>query len=250
MKRPVSFRWFVLALVSMPMAVRAQSAEAPRLLSAFIGYTELRIQSVVQCLEVIAATEEAMSADWDRLGAVVSAFQASDNGLAAWFALPDGTYYTAEKGKMDVTLADRSYFAGLMSGNKVVGELVVSKSTGKRSAVIAVPVVVEGKVVGAVGASLFVDALSAQLLAALSPSEGMSLYALAPDGMTALHTVEDRQFVDPRQLSSESLQSAIDFMLQTDDGEVHYAYGDQQKTALYRKSSLVTWHFAVAYATP
>ena len=52
--------------------------------------------------------------------------------------------------------------------------IVISKATEQRSTIIAVPVMVDGKVVGAVGVSLFLDKLSGQINAALDLRPGVA----------------------------------------------------------------------------
>ncbi len=154
---------FAKAPATPPAEEHAQS-----LLSAFVSYTDLRMRSIQQSLEILASTTEARSARWKKMQPLLGGYQSMDGGLIVWFLRPDGTYYTVDKGLMDLKLSDRSYFPTLMSGRKVVGELVISKSTGRRSAVIAVPISDGGKVVGAIGASLFLDGLSDEVAAALA----------------------------------------------------------------------------------
>jgi hypothetical protein len=49
-----------------------------------------------------------------------------------------------------LNLFDRPYFPSLMAGQSVLGTLVISRSTGKRSVIIAEPVRVASLVIGAV----------------------------------------------------------------------------------------------------
>jgi hypothetical protein len=238
----------VLAVVAIPMLCAAQpcpETDAHSLLSAFVSYTDLRIGSVQQCLEILASTTEVKSGQWPAMEGLLAGYQRLDAGLVVWFVLPDGTYYTVEKGRMDVTLSDRSYFPALIGGARIDGALVVSKSTGRRSAVIAVPVRQAGKLVGAVGASVFLDVLSEQLSSALALPKDAGFFALAPDGLTALHTKTDRHFLDPRELGSNSLKRAADEMLSKASGEVAYEFDNVVKRATYRTSPLTQWTFAI-----
>jgi hypothetical protein len=180
---------------------------------------------------------------------LLSGYQQATGGLAMWFVLPDGTYYTVDKGLMEVKLNDRDYFAALMSGQKIMGALVVSKSTGQRSAVIAVPVMDGGKVVGAVGASVFLDRLSEQVASALALPPEAAFFSLAPNGLTTLHLKIDREFLDPRELGSETLRKAAGEMLSRYAGKVSYEYDKMTKTAIYRTSALTQWKFAIAFGT-
>jgi hypothetical protein len=148
---------------------------------------------------------------------------------------------------MDVKLSDRDYFPKLMSGQKIMGALVVSKSTGQRSAVIAVPMKQGGKVIGAIGASLFLDRLSEQVGSVLVLRPDAAFFSVAPNGLTTLHKKTDRHFLDPRELGSESLKQATNEMLKNPAGETTYEFDNVTKKAIYRTSPLTQWKFVITY---
>lgn len=223
-------------------------ADEQSLLSAFVSYTDLRMSGVQQSLEILASTAEARSGKWENMKALLSGYQRSDGGLIVWFVRPDGTYYTVDKGLMDVKLSDRAYFPALMSGEKIMGSLVVSKSTGLRSAVIAVPMMKNGKVTGAIGASLFLDKLADQLGSALTLRPDAAFFSLAPNGQTTLHNKTDRHFLDPRELGSETLKKAANEMLSNPAGVTTYEFDNATKKAIYRTSPLTRWKFAITFS--
>ena len=232
-------------LVALLLALPAIAFAGDVRLSAFAAYADLRVGSVEKSLGIVSSTIEAKSGKWEALKAILKGYQDSEEDLVLWYARPDGRYYTVEKGLMGERLNDRAYFSDLMSGKRILGSLVVSKSTGKRSAVIAVPVIQQGKVVGAIGASLFLDKLSEKIAAMLSLKNGESFYALAPDGRTVLHSITDRHFLDPRELGSGSLRKAAEEMLSRDSGEVSYEYDNALKHAVFSTSPLTHWKFAI-----
>jgi len=239
----------LMMIVSKPgLAQPSSEADARSMLSAFVSYTDLRMSSVQQSLEILASTSEAKSAKWQKMKPLLSGYERSDGDLIVWFVRPDGGYYTVDRGLMDVNLSDRSYFPKLISGQQVMGELVVSKSTGLRSAVIAVPVKQGGKVVGAIGASLFLDKLSDDVASALALGADASFFSLSPNGLTTLHGRTERHFLDPRELGSESLRKAANEMLANPGGETTYEFDDVTKKAVYRTSPLTQWKFAITYS--
>lgn len=223
-------------------------ADTQSLLSAFVSYTDLRMRAVQQNLEILASTREANSAKWQNMKALLSGYEKSDGDLIVWFVRPDGSYFTVDRGLMDVTLSDREYFPKLMSGQQVMGDVVVSKSTGQRSAVIAVPMKRDGKVIGAIGASLFLDTLSVQVGSALALRSDAAFFALAPNGQTTLHKETDRHFLDPRELGSETLKKAANEMLANLSGETTYDFDNVTKKAIYRTSPLTQWKFAITFS--
>ncbi|HXU92735.1 MAG TPA: cache domain-containing protein [Gallionella sp.] len=230
------------------VAEARNEADAQSLLSAFASYTDLRMSGIQQNLETLASTTEARSGKWEQMKPLLSGYQRSDAGLVVWFVRPDGTYYTVDKGLMDATLRDRDYFPSLMSGRNVMGALVISKSTGQRSAVIAVPMKKDGKVIGAIGASLFLDKLSDQIDAILALRPDVAFFSLAPNGRSTLHKQTDRRFVDPRELGSETLKRAANVMLSNPAGEATYEFDNATKKAIYRTSPLTQWKFAITFS--
>ncbi len=238
----------MLMVPGLGFAQPAIEADSQSMLSAFVSYTDLRMSSVQQSLEILASTTEAKSAEWQKMEPLLSGYEESDGGLVVWFVRPDGTYYTVDKGLMKVKLSDRSYFPVLVSGQKIMGALVVSKSTGQRSAVIAVPMKVGGKVIGAIGASLFLDRLSEQVGSALALRADAAFFSVAPNGLTTLHKTTNREFLDPRELGSETLKKATNEMLSNPAGETTYEFDNVTKRAIYRTSPLTQWKFAITFS--
>lgn len=238
----------LMIIVPAPGFAQTTEADAQSLLSAFVSYTDLRMRAVQQSLEILASTREANSAKWQNMRALLSGYEKSDGDLIVWFVRPDGSYFTVDRGLMDVTLRDREYFPKLMSGQQIMGDVVVSKSTGQRSAVIAVPMKRDGKVIGAIGASLFLDSLSAQVGSALALRSDAAFFALAPNGQTTLHKETDRQFLDPRELGSETLKKAANEILANPSGEATYDFDNVRKRAIYRTSPLTRWKFAITFS--
>ncbi len=248
-KKPV-FLGFILSILIASFALAQPSPEkdTESLLSAFVAYTDLRIGSVQQSLEILASTSEARSGRWEEMKGLLKGYERSDSGLIVWYLRPDGTYYTADKGLMKEKLSDRSYFTDLIAGRTIIGSLVISKSTGQRSAVIAIPIREGGKVVGAVGASLFLDKLAQQIDSMLTLRKEVTFFALAPNGLTTLHRKKERHFLDPRELGSETLKKAVNEMLSKNSGEVTYEFDNATKKAIYRTSPLTGWKFAITFS--
>jgi C4-dicarboxylate-specific signal transduction histidine kinase len=169
---------------------------------------------------------------------------------AIWFVIPDGFYYTVEKGFTGLNLSDRSYFPGLMAGQSVLGTLVVSRSTGKRSVIIAEPVHFADQVIGAVGVSYSVDQLSLEINEAMQLPPAAVFYALDMNGQTALHSDPTLMFQYPSDMGSDSLRSAVATMLSEQSGTVEYIFRDMHKTVLFERSAVLGWVFALGFSEP
>jgi hypothetical protein len=228
----------------------AAERDSQSLLSAFMSYTELRIKSVQQSLEILTAATEVKSGQWKKMKSLLEVYQKSDGKLIVWYVLPDGKYYTVDEGLMDVKLNERGYFADLMAGKNIIGSLVVSKSTGQRSAVVAIPIKKGDKVIGAIGVSVFLDKLAEDIGSVLSLRPDASFFALAPNAQTTLHQKTDRHFLDPRELGSETLKKTANDMLANDSGESIYFFDNVDKKAIYKTSPFLKWKFAITFSVP
>jgi hypothetical protein len=156
--------------------------------SSAVALTEARIDGVVGSMDIMAVTDEVVSAEWDSMVNILTEFEETSIPLVAWFALPDGSYYTVDAGKVSANISDRAYFPKVMAGETVIGNLVVSKSTGRDVMVAVVPVMSGGDVIGALGVSVYLDQLSQLIAGDMELPDDMVLYAVNGDGLIALHT--------------------------------------------------------------
>ena len=149
--------------------------------------TDSYIENCLNTLEIMAIMDEVRSGDWDNMLPILT--KADDVMLPGprWFALPDGSYYVVGMGKTDKNISDRAYFPVVMSGSNTYNELVVSRSTGEKALVTAVPVFEDEKVIGVLGVSVFLEDLSNTISEKLSLSDDIVFYALTAENQVALH---------------------------------------------------------------
>ncbi|MBI5545088.1 MAG: cache domain-containing protein [Deltaproteobacteria bacterium] len=212
---------------------------------------EWRLRAVARMLSMIANAPEAQTGEWEPMRGLLLSM--GDTGILAnaiWLVRPDGSYYTVEKGLTGSSLADRPYFPALMNGRSVMGTLVISRSTGKRSVIIAEPIKKESRVIGGVGVSYSVDALSKEIDEAMGLPAGVVFYALDPAGQAALHRDPSLMFAYPSDLGEESLRSAVATMRSKDTGTVDYVFRGTQKRVLFQKSKTLGWIFALGFSEP
>ncbi len=234
------------------LTVRAESASLkldPQVtLGTYKGLAEDHLGGVLRTARVIALTSEAQSANWQSVKPLLDRFS---NDLATdatvWFALPDGSYFSTETGGVsDQNLKDRNYFPKLMSGQDVVGDLVISKSTGHRSVIVATPVMVNGKVVAAVGVSVRIRLLSALLDSDTKLPDNAYFYALDSDNMIVLHRNVDRMFKSVSDVGDESLGDAFKTVLTKDQGVFNYTLHGKKMSSIFLKSTTLGWYFFIA----
>lgn len=173
--------------------------------------TDSHIENCVNTLEVLATTEEVKSGDWEiMLPLLTKADEVMVPG-PKWFGLPDGSYYVAGMGKTDKNIADRAYFPVVMSGSNTYSELVVSRSTGEKVLVVAVPVIKEGEVVGALGISVFLEDLSDIISEQLKLSDDIVFYAVTAEKQVALHTDTEMILEDKPESPENSVSLTAPF---------------------------------------
>jgi hypothetical protein len=241
----------MMVLALLPLARAAAAADpAPATdlrasLNAYAALVDQRLDHARTALEVVAATETARSGDWRRISEPLAVLAKSDPAFAAvWFARPDGAYFTVEAGPTGQSLMERAYFPALLAGRDVEGDLVVSRSTGQRSAIVAVPVRAGGRIVGALGVSIAMEKVAADVDKTLALPDSVMFYALDRRGQIALHRQSGLLFEFAAQLGSPTLTEAVRQMLAKPEGTVHYLFRGAERTAIYRRSDVTGWVYA------
>ena len=217
-------------------------------LSSLVALVEGHIGSMMLTMDVLAMTDEVKSANWDSMVTILEKFNESESPTVpslAWFALPDGSYYAVGIGLTDKNIADRPYFPKVMAGESVLGDLVISRATGKKAMVAVVPVQNQGEIIGALGTSIYLDRFSEILVEELTLPEDMVFYALNEEGYTALHSDTQYLLEEPDKMRSETLAAAVKEMMSSEEGKVTYQFEGFTKTVLFRKSPLTGWRVAL-----
>ena len=224
-------------------------ADLRLLLNSFAALGEGHIENVLRGLKIMSVTEEAQSGEWVKMRGVLAEFSRSGvKAAVVWFARPDGSYYSVEKGLTGLNLQDREYFPRLMAGEEIAGDLVLSKSTGKRTVIVAVPIKKNGKVIGALGTSLAVEDISRMLDEKMGLPQNMFFYALDQKGQSSLHRVSALLFAYPSDMGSKSLAKTVGEMLARPEGELTYDfYGE--RSVVFKKSPLTGWVYAIGIVT-
>jgi len=181
--------------------------------TAAVALTEARVEGLVTSMQVMALTDEVKSVDWNTMEPLLNEFEENSIPLVAWFALPNASYYTVDAGFQSGNLSDREYFPVVMGGDVAVGYTVVSKSTGKESTVATVPVKDGNNVIGALGASIYLDELSQSIAADLGLSDDMVFYAVNAEDEIALHTDSDMIMGNVSQPALGNSKSATSSLL-------------------------------------
>lgn len=246
----VSAALFVVLLwgvaVGLPGA-QAADAKAMRVdgeiaLSALMALGDGHLKTMAVSLQTLAAGSDAKSADWAKIKAPLGQLSKMNVPALLWFALPDGSYWNLDEGRAKGNLATRAYWPKVLSGETVIGDLVVSTATRKSVAIVAVPVREGGKVVGVLGSSIYLDQVSAMLEKQMGLDETMIFYSFDAQPLLALEWDRSLIFKDPLALTPE-VRGAFLEMMKKDQGVITYPFRGKERTVIFRKSKVTDWWY-------
>jgi methyl-accepting chemotaxis protein len=160
--------FFALGIMVHTMARRMQSRTINEmsLQLAASGSSEIStwLQSLVLELERVAEKSIYSNMDWNSIDTDLQAIKAKRGGDYGLIFLiqPDGSYYIPGRGKAAANLADRPYFAEVISKGKrySIDDPSLSRSTNEKKFTVAVPITSNGKVVGSLAANVLLPTIS------------------------------------------------------------------------------------------
>jgi hypothetical protein len=240
----------VMTLGVMCSVWAAENAAEPKdvgpkmMLGAASHYLDSILSDATASLALIASTPEAKKGEWKGIKPYLAQLKEKLPGVYS-FILPNGDYYTLDRDFTNLNLTNRGYFNALFSGNSIKGFPIYSRSTGRKSAFIAAPIVVNGKVTGALGISLFLDELNARLNSEFDLPSDYTWYILNSEGDTMLDRERDFIFMNPLTQGSASLRKAVTEALKHENGTMQYTL-DRHREAYYRKLPNFEWWMFVA----
>ena len=209
------------------------------LLPVFSALTGTRIHGISAAMATLAITGELESGDWDRIRPLLARLEAEYPEARFWYARPDGSYYTTVDNLMSVNIRDRPYFPEVLAGKTSIGTIVLGKSTGKCSAIVAVPVRAGGTVSGIVGASVSCDSLEEELFRDFVLPEGYYAFAVDSEGMPVMDSLPQRIFS-----LDEGVRSQV---VGLKEGEVRYRDEGALHEAVFMTEGLTGWKVAIGW---
>jgi hypothetical protein len=154
--------------------------------AALTALADSHVLAYLDLLQNLAATPQVQSADWEQMQNLLTNAVQTRIAAQVYFFLPDGTAFMPGQGKTAQGLSDRDYFPKVMAGNNVVGNVLVGKVSNIKSYLVAVPVKVNGKVVGGLATTPYLDKLSQSLSQEIGLDNTRVFYALDGAGTLAL----------------------------------------------------------------
>lgn len=247
MKKVIISTLFVLVLASSVWAAEVaqnpQTTVVPKTtLNAASHYLDAVFMNTLASLELIASTPEAKIGDWKGIKQYLKKLEVGMPGVY-FYVLPDGNYYSVALDYTNLNLSDRGYFKSLFAGKRVMGFPIFSRSSGKKSALMAVPVVADGKVIAAFGASVFLDDLHRKLNREFSLPQEYTWFVLNSEGKTMLHSDNDFIFLNALTQGSKSLRVAISQSLKNESGTLQYEMESARRGDYQKLPNMEWWMF-------
>ncbi len=227
------------------------SAPGPEtFLNAASHYVSNIFLNTLASLEIISSTPEAGQGDWKNIKKYLSQLKSRLPGTY-FYILPDGNYYSVEKDRTGLNLGDRDYFETLLNGVPVRGFFLLGRSSGKKSCMVAAPILLDSEVTGALGASIHLDELQAELNQAFGLPEHYTWFILDSQGNTVLD--RDPEFISMNALTqgTTSMQQAVRTALKNESGQVRYEHDGIMRHAWYQKvPGMELWMFLAEIQNP
>lgn len=222
-----------------------QSSVPKTTLNAASNYLDTVMMNTLTSLELIASTPEAKNGDWKGIKRYLEQLKLLTPGVY-FYVLPDGNYYSVALDYTNLNLSNRGYFKSLFAGNPVMGFPIYSRSSGKKSALMAIPIMAkDGKVTGALGASVFLDDLHHKLNREFALPDEYTWFVLNSEGMMMLDNDSDFIFMNALKQGSESLHDAVSEALKMQSGPVQYQL-ERLRHGYYQKLPHMKWWMFLA----
>ncbi len=205
------------------------------------GLIDTTLAQRLQALEALADTASVQAGEWEDIQRLLLTQEQQLGAARYWYLLPDGSYYTTVDGLASTNLRDRDYFTDLMDGVPVYGSFVHSRSTGRDAAVVAAPIFTDNEVVGALGASVFLRDLSADLQRNISPPPRTLFFAVDDQGLITLHPDAARI-----GLQASDLDPPLARLSEATDGELNFTHNGRAYRGAWATAALSGWRAVVA----
>lgn len=221
-------------------------------LHSLMALSDAHLQKLADVFTLLSSTDAVRSGKWEHIRDPLTQAARLNVPGVYWFARPDGTYWTLDSGRVSGNLSNRPYFPRLLTGHSVVGDLVVSRSTNRNTAIVAVPVRRrDNSIAGALGCSVHLDSLSIIILREMGSLDNRLLfYSIDSKPLVALNSNPELIFLEPMKLQEEGIHPSFSKMIAGEEGVVTYTFRGRPRTVIYRKSPVTGWWYAFGRIEP
>ncbi|MBH1940591.1 methyl-accepting chemotaxis protein [Mobilitalea sibirica] len=242
----------LIGLISLGIGYSSIKGEAKKSLELLAGegakLTESRMTTLITTLNMIAMKKEIKEMGWEVNINVLREELEKTEFLDIGYVLPNGyTHYTDETVRL---LSDRSYVQNALNGHANLSDVVISRVTRKPEIMVAVPVMKQNKVVGALVARKEADALSNIIQDAGYGEKGFA-FMMNGNGTVIAHPdviqVLDRYnpLEDHSASVSDSYVKAFQQMIDDKNGVTNYTYNTSSLYAGFAPIQGTDWIYVI-----
>ena len=223
-----------------------EEKRAENALCAMITETNERFVPAIGTLQSIAASPGVQAGDWQQIRPGLVVFTGDKPDHRAWYALPDGAYYTPEDGLTSGSMKNKTWFPIASAGHAYAGTEVLSRSTGRIAGFVAMPVKSGSAITGILGVSINLDTLADTIRPEVP--DNYVWYAIDTQGKFALSSDREQLGTDTALInSSSSFAQALGRIRSQERGSVEYDEGGVHYQARFRTSPRTGWQYVVAW---
>ena len=158
---------------------------------------------------------------------------------------PDGNYYTHVRNLTGENISDRAYFNTLLNGNPVKGYPVISRSTGIKSCVFAVPSFKGTQPTGFVGMSLYMKPLNAYLNERMNLDDETVYFALNADKIV-LSSDESYLFSSIEEYITDDIEDFLSILTEKETGPIVFSHNKGLYYGIYDTQDVTEWKYIYA----
>lgn len=243
----------IIGFISLSIGAQSLKEEAEyslkQMASEGAKLTESRMEALISTLNIIAMKKEIKNMGWDVDISVMKEELEKTDFLDIGFTLPNGyTYYTDGTVRL---MSDRAYVKEALAGNTEISDVIISRVTRKPEIEVAVPVISDGELVGALVGRKSADSLS-QITKDIGYGENG--YAFMMNGLGTIIAHPDTEQVikryNPIEESEDNpdlkiLAEAYQRIIEEKAGVLSFEYEDSILYAGYAPIEGTEWSFVI-----
>lgn len=215
------------------------------MLSSFIALVENQMNKNLEIQRILSRTAELKSGKWMLAKELISTYQLYEKFSLVWFSLPDGNYYRSDTGLTDKNLFDREYFPKLLNKNEVFGSVVIGKTSGEKSIVIAVPVISNSEVVSIIGSSIYCEEFTENLVKQTNLPEDTFFFILDSDGNIIINSNDEMPMENTFNEGTTSLKETSKRIFENSIGYDEFEYNGKLHKIIFKKSIVTDWYYVI-----
>lgn len=203
------------------------------------------LQARVQEMQIISRIDGIETGSWDQAGPILRKQEKSLSQYYEGFLLanPDGSAYFSSGAQ--VNIKDRQYFKDALQGKTVISDPVISKATGSKVSVVAIPILKGGRVNAVLGGVIKTDVLS-EMAKKFKASENSYSYIIQRDGVCVAHPQADLVLKLNQFKLNNKMSEIGNKMVALQTGLDRYSFNGADKLVAYAPIPITGWSLAVS----